>query len=359
MWTVNSKSQQYEAVAADEAEVKVEGGFRGAIENSRRGRRTWVLAALLATVILLPLLIGAGYYIYQSSGHSDTYTEDASPEAGDVKSDISPPPSTRCKQRREWRTISLQDQQSYISAVLCLLSQPSILTTNSNQTTYSDFPRIHSHIGFNTHNSAPFLPWHRYFLHVYEGTQRSKCGYEGGLVYWDWTLHSEALEHSPVFDPAAGYGPFVGITAEYHDVKYQPHCLSRGFRDTEGRLGHIDWRDVSPESIGEVLALGSYEEFVGSRMHDAIPFGLGGDFETFTAPYDPLFFLHYTQLDCLWWLWQQRQPEKGLLAYSGHKHGHSMEMSSLDDTINMQGLAPNVKIRDVMDVEGELLCYTY
>ena len=74
---------------------------------------------------------------------------------------------------------------------------------------------------------------------------------------------------------------------------------------------------------------------------------------------DPLFFLHHTQLDKLWWLWQKRQPEKGLVSYGGHKHRHSTEMSSLGDEINMQGLATKVKVRDVMDIEGELLCYSY
>lgn len=128
-------------------------------------------------------------------------------------------------------------------------------------------------------------------------------------MYWDWTLDSAALEQSPVFDPDTGFGgdgevggvttvgrsgrcivdgPFAGVTADYYDVKYDPHCLSRGFRDLNGDLGHIDGRDITPDSIEEVLSLGDYESFVAlmeSRVHDAIPFGIGGDFETFTAPY--------------------------------------------------------------------------
>lgn len=37
-----------------------------------------------------------------------------------------------------------------------------------------------------------------------------------------------------------------------------------------------------------MLQIGDYERFVAemeSRVHDAIPFGIGGDFETSTAPY--------------------------------------------------------------------------
>nr|POE87524.1 tyrosinase ustq [Quercus suber] len=215
----------------------------------------------------------------------------------------------RCAKRQEWRTLSSAQQQAYISAVLCLRDQPSVLAPASNRTSYDDFPWIHSHVGYFTHNAAPFLPWHRYFLHIYETALRDTCGYTGGLVYWDWTQDAAALEKSPVFDAATGFGgdgevggeitvgrsgrcvvdgPFAGVTADYYDVQYRPHCLSRGFRDDHGSAGHIDGHEVRPESIEEVLREPEYEGFVAlmeSRVHDAIPFGIAGDFETFTAPY--------------------------------------------------------------------------
>lgn len=128
-------------------------------------------------------------------------------------------------------------------------------------------------------------------------------------MYWDWTLDWEDLAHSPVFDPETGFGgdgdpngeitigktgrcvidgPFKNVQAKYYDVKYLPHCLSRGFRDDYGSLGVIgNGETISPAAIAEVLALRSYEEFVDAlenKVHDTIPFGVGGDFETFTAP---------------------------------------------------------------------------
>ena len=138
---------------------------------------------------------------------------------------------------------------------------------------------------------------------------REQCNFTGELVYWDWMLDWEHLEHSPIFDPDSGFGgdgdkngnitigrtgrcvvdgPFTDVQAKYYDVKYKPHCLSRGFRDDEGNLGHMNGNAISPQSIEEVLQIGDYERFVAemeSRVHDAIPFGIGGDFETFTAPY--------------------------------------------------------------------------
>ncbi|KAK3644027.1 hypothetical protein LTR56_009879 [Elasticomyces elasticus] len=368
MWPFKSSEQQYDAVANDEEELKT--------TQSDRKRKVIGPTTVWVGILLVMAAVAVGELVFRSPH--------ASPDVpAQERLDESPNEEAKCPQRREWRTLTAAEQQEYISAVLCLRTQPSTLTPDSNKTAYDDYPWIHSHVGYFTHNSAPFLPWHRYFLHIYESTLRNQCGYNGSLVYWDWTLDNEALEKSPVFDPTTGFGgdgevdgeitvgrsgrclvdgPFTNITADYYDVKYQPHCLSRGFRDLDGKLGHIDGHDISPESIEEVLSLTDYESFVTlmeSRVHDAIPFGIGGDFETFTAPHDPLFFLHHTQLDRLWWLWQQRQPDKGLSAYGGHKQRHSMEMASMEDDIIMQALAPSVKVAEVMDVEGQLLCYRY
>lgn len=136
----------------------------------------------------------------------------------------------------------------------------------------------------------------------------TKCNYTDGLVYWDWTLDSDDLASSPIFDPVTGFGgdgsptgeitvgkhgrcivdgPFAGVQALWYDVKYQPHCLSRGFRNDNG-AGKMDGKDVSKSSIDRVLSLETYEQFVREmevRVHDAIPFGIGGDFETFSAPF--------------------------------------------------------------------------
>ncbi len=36
-----------------------------------------------------------------------------------------------------------------------------------------------------------------------------------------------------------------------------------------------------------------------------------------------------------------------------------MKMAELTDKIKMAGLAPEIEVKEVMNTEGELLCYTY
>ena len=53
-------------------------------------------------------------------------------------------PNVACLQpsiRREWRTLDMSDRTSYISAVQCLTSQPSMIRDNG--TAYDDFPWVH------------------------------------------------------------------------------------------------------------------------------------------------------------------------------------------------------------------------
>lgn len=306
MWLFTSKKHEYKAVAGDETEFKDAQDFNSTNSQLKRSSRlTWRIGAALLTA----LLVAAGILVIiaQQSDLSVSQQSRTPPGNGEDVADSGTDPGLWL--RREWRTLADSEKHEYISAVLCLLKQPSELAPETNYTAYDDWPWIHSHVGYATHHSATFLPWHRYFLHLYETTLRDKCGYDGGLVYWDWTLDHAALEGSPVFDPGTGFGgdgevdgnitvsntgrcvvdgPFAGVIASFYDVKFMPHCLSRGFRDLDGSLGHIDGSGISPEEIEQLLSLETYEEFVVAmerQVHDVIPYGISGDFETFTAPY--------------------------------------------------------------------------
>lgn len=77
---------------------------------------------------------------------------------------------------------------------------------------------------------------------------------------------------------------------------------------------------------------------------------------------EPLFFLHHPQIDRLWWTWQQQDPARRLVEYSGQHlpwGGKEFVPASSNDTLNMLGLAEDVLVRDVLSTTGPLLCYRY
>lgn len=81
------------------------------------------------------------------------------------------------------------------------------------------------------------------------------------------------------------------------------------------------------------------------------------------AAQDPLFFLHHAQIDRLWWLWQQKDPDTRLSEFSGPVMSSSGDATdteaSLLDTIVMLGLAADIAVGDVMKTDSALLCYKY
>lgn len=100
------------------------------------------------------------------------------------------------------------------------------------------------------------------------------------------------------------------------------------------------------------------------------------------SPADPIFYLHHTNFDRLWWEWQTSSPgrihamggpnvaanqifldaqpkilpEDMFLPYFGDGGGN---VTTLEHVLWMPGLAENITIRDTMDVRGEKMCFDY
>ncbi|KAK5988388.1 Tyrosinase ustQ [Cladobotryum mycophilum] len=293
--------------------------------------------------------------------------------------------------RREWRTLQPEEQETYINAVLCLMYKDSKHDRGSSR--YDDLAYAHVLESSGTHDAAAFLPWHRYFLHIYETTLREECGYHGGLVYWDWTLDADNLEASPIWDNVLGFGsngeatgvelykghcvrdgPFGNTTRVWqskpnghgYDAWNHPHCLSRGFQSgaTKEKLQNL----VKPEKVNTILKHNTYRDFfmqLEKNSHDAIPQFIRGDFIIFTAPNDPVFYLHHTQLDRLWWTWQERNPASRMSDFQGPKENTKFSeaainsTSSLEDWMKFGDFGKPLKVKQVMSTKSKDLCYEY
>ncbi|KAL8710083.1 MAG: hypothetical protein Q9225_007361, partial [Loekoesia sp. 1 TL-2023] len=286
-----------------------------------------------------------------------------------IGEDGTPNHAKTCKSpalRREWRSLSQEEKIEYIQAVKCLKTVPSLLQLN--QTLYDDFPWVHKNFGEDSHDAAPFLAWHRYFIHVYEQKLQEHCGYQGHLTYWDWTLDWENITLSPVWDDKTGFGgtgnastgtpifkaycvtegPFAGLEVPYFEDIYKPHCLLRGF---DGNLK--DFRErIHPGALMDLLLSPDYSSLnlgLEHGPHVAIPQSVNGDFSLHTAPFDPVFFLHHTQLDRMWWRWQHAMPEKRTEEYAGKASTDSNKKATLADMLYMGGLAPDIRVSDIMN----------
>ncbi|PVH90604.1 Di-copper centre-containing protein [Periconia macrospinosa] len=292
--------------------------------------------------------------------------------------------STGCtnpEKRVEFRTLDAVAQKQYTDAVMCLSTKPS--TIGLNTTLYDDFTYIHTHLNELIHYVAMFLPWHRYFVQLYH-SHLGDCGYTGPMVYWDWTLDAADPAKSSIWAVVGGNGgektekagnqefscltdgPFKGLRPAYFQTAYAPHCLSRDFFDGIDRPGNMRGSAYSAEQIQIISEKNNYSDYrlyLESIPHGSIHSAVGGekgDMRPSSSPNEPLFFMHHTQIDRLWYLWQQSNPELREKDIKDQKFNpDDGTIATLEDIMPFMGLAADIKISEIMTTQNDLLCYIY
>ncbi|KAM0205509.1 hypothetical protein ACHAPA_008863 [Fusarium lateritium] len=213
------------------------------------------------------------------------------------------------------------------------------------------------------------------------------------MPYWDWTLDSKDMSKSPVFskDKARGFGgnglngglvspsrpnpltmcvldgSFNNFTVQYYDGASRPHCLNRGFNDGVVPAGKFQGDSYSPQAVAKISdSSKNFTTFATSLEngpHGAIHQAVGGDLVPSTSPNDPLFFLHHTQIDRLWWIWQQKNPKQRNSDYSGIRilpsGATQKKPATLKDSMPMLGLGPDKLVSELMTTLSSLLNYRY
>lgn len=132
--------------------------------------------------------------------------------------------------RIEWRDMSDDDKNSFISAVKCLLGKPSAGGPYTGaQSRYEDLVSVHQQMTGSIHMVGQFLPWHRYYLSIYESILRDECQYGGPMPWWDEAKDAADFTTSPLFTDQ-WFGPIPGKGADGQET-----CLGTGvsvrFRD--------------------------------------------------------------------------------------------------------------------------------
>lgn len=230
-------------------------------------------------------------------------------------SDVDP----RCKRtivRKEFRDMSKKEWDEFAEALLSLQRLPSPNRQETNQTEWDYWTKIHIDNMMVAHNSPLFFPWHRAYILALE-QRLQKINHDITLPYWDWTLDWQAPLRSPIFSPAYRLDVNLGGDCRYRRSQFSPHCLLREYEPDNFPNYY------SPQSLVRVM-LGdsnydSFRELIEMVPH-AIPHttlgGRRGDMAGMNSPNDPIFFVHHSMVDYIWWLWQGLSPGQAT-AYRG------------------------------------------
>lgn len=299
----------------------------------------------------------------------------ASPVAPGLNGTLGLGKCTHKLQRRSWQTLSNTEKKAYIDAELCLMWHlPAKSGLTAAVSRFDDLIKAHQNQSSLVHGDGWFLPFHRLMMHAHERLLRQECGYTGAQPYWDEEADAGRFSRSEIFDAEFGFGgdgtgrggcvetgPFANYTLHtgpgYSNTE---HCLIRKINDSisEGTgAGPVD-ECLAMETFAEMWPC--LENVPHSSGHTAV----GGEMQNpISSPGDPLFYLHHTWLDRVWWRWQQRDPRARLRDIAGYttqaRPASGWVTATLDDELNMFGIIPNARIRDVMDSGSDLLCVEY
>lgn len=176
------------------------------------------------------------------------------------------------------------------------------------------------------------------------------------IPYWNWTLDSQQPERSVVFteeyfggngkfeDPRCiASGPFVNMIVNYP----KPHCLARSFNNKD-KMTPFYPKEIMDALISSARNYDSFRTVIEAGPHGIVHNNIGGDMKEMWSNNDPIFWIHHSFVDKLWFQFQSAASKN-----SNDYSASGSSKASLDDELVSLG----VKVSDVMDISK--LCYSY
>ncbi|HEX3771552.1 MAG TPA: tyrosinase family protein [Polyangiaceae bacterium] len=228
------------------------------------------------------------------------------------------------------------------------------------------------------HASSFFLPWHRMYLLEFERIVAAEVAAAGGpadwaLPYWDYSkdaasrLLPEAFRQPKRKDgtPNALFVQLRSAKAnagqpfmEERDVDLTAALDAPGTTDVGGFFGP----PPTNHNGGGTLPFGALESAPHNNVHvavgsDAVVDGKPADgwmLDPDLAAGDPIFWLHHANIDRLWQVWLDRDPEQHANLTSPYwRSGVSFKFHDAN------GTRVSLKTEQVLDTAGPALGYKY
>ncbi|KAH9904384.1 hypothetical protein F4778DRAFT_780352 [Xylariomycetidae sp. FL2044] len=300
-------------------------------------------------------------------------------------------------QRKNFTSMTNDEKTTWLEAEVCLTTHEAVFGLFDAATTLWDEQQyLHLTMSNYIHGVGQFLPWHRYYMTLHEKLLQTYCGYEGGMPYWDEAVDADNITASAVWDSVYGIGgdgdsdlvtdgPFAGL--ELHVGAYSENSVvpKAATYHLNRSINADTFQSAGQTYVDECFAIDNYDEAwscYGQSPHSAGHAGTGGTMQNpVLSPGDPVFFLHHTNLDRLWWEWQSADLAARLTDMGGNNvpsdefnaanswdapganftdySGDPGNVTTLAHVLSMYEMIPNVTIADIMDIGGEVVCAEY
>eukprot|EP00808_Paulinella_micropora_P020009 g78951.t1 len=190
--------------------------------------------------------------------------------------------------RHSWKHLDKQERQTFVDAV-------SALKRNGE---YNVFEDVHvTNMAFS-HGSHEFLLWHRHFLWVFEERLRAATGTCVTVPYWPWEEDRSSEQANAISgNLGLSFGQGTG-------------CIETGLA--------AGWRTINNRCSTLVSLITGRSSFADFRVnYEAEPHTnphmmYGGTMATSSSPADPVFWLHHSNVDRHFAIWQDFHGYSGM-----------------------------------------------
>ncbi|KAJ1323862.1 tyrosinase [Microdochium nivale] len=294
---------------------------------------------------------------------------------------------------------------------------------------FDDFVAVHINQTLTIHFTGNFLSWHRAYSFAFETALRDECSFTGTLPYWNWAKSAQDPLGSPYFDGSdlsqggngewaphectrpgsiaapcispviegrgggcVTNGPYAGYQANLSTVElwfnypneitggewlsYQPRCMRRDILPEYTRRWARESRLLELFNTTDNQELAHIEGWQlalqgGTQQHAVGHFTYGGDpgGDIYTSPNDPMFWLHHSQIDRVWWMWQNQSPRavtERLFQIGGtrtKRNDPPSDLATLEDLLDMDFATPQgaetLGIKHHVSTVAGPYCYVY
>lgn len=217
---------------------------------------------------------------------------------------------------------------------------------------------------FCPHGDWYFLPWHRAFTTMYEGIVRKLTNNPSfAMPYWDWTTNPLMPEVFLSPKTSAGKPNWLYVLpSEGQGPRTWPAATP------------IPVENVGPAVLQQILEATNYEQFGTSRnpnqtnldpswvplgggaqgvlegnAHNMVHNDIGGWMPSASSPRDPIFFMHHSNIDRIWAVWNVNNQNSTNPLWT--------DMQFTNNFLNPDGSSWSPKVSDLYVPEN--LGYTY
>lgn len=275
---------------------------------------------------------------------------------------LAPVPLNNCPNgvlvRKEYRDMSPAEWTAFKDALLSLQLAPS--PDGGRYSEWDWLTRMHLDHVPEAHDHPAFFPWHRAFVSLLE-KRLQQINPTITIPYWDWSYDWAAPLKSPIFSPEYGLDVRVGPNGDCRYQRFFPrrHCLTRNYNPSNFTAFY------PTETIDALIRTARNYDQVRQRIewvpHGIVHAAVGGDvgdMTTMQSVNDPIFWLHHSNVDRLWWQWQKsglRSSRRSsilnpMFDYRGTTTSGSVQISDMLNPFNLS-------VNDTFLTES--LCYTY